>query len=212
MREATTRFPSIARGAGLIAIVTATLANASASDTTGAIPHPQIAYAGTYSYSDELGGFAIVASGGNGTRDDPVVIQQELFSASAVTMVIRAARPIRPFDHSGLYASGFIHMRLEILNNSGVAWQEVELELQERLGESSVFSDGLSFDQRRTDSANVHSSHFRKWDRDFEPYDRLLFEDGSVDPREIVTLGFFVTDFTPRWVFYLRIDPRIPFS
>ena len=79
-------------------------------------------------------------------------------SATPVTMVIRTIRPIRPFDFSGLYANGFMHMRIEVLNNSKLPWVEFEFELQEQFGKPSVFGDGLSFDQRRTESRNIYSA------------------------------------------------------
>lgn len=183
-----------------------------AQEKTGSISGPKIAYAGAYSFSDELGGFRIVSAAGSGTRDDPITITQELISASPVTMVIRAVAPIRPFDHSGLFASGFIHMQVVVLNNSGLPWVEFEFELQERLMQPSVFGDGLSFDQRKADSPNIYSDSFRSYDRDFEPYDRLLYQDGKVDHLATASFGFFVTDFTPRWTFYLLENPRIPSS
>jgi len=168
--------------------------------------------AGAYSFSDELGGFKIVAIGGDGTREHPFVIQQEMETASPVTLVIRAMRPIKPFDSSGKYPNGFTHFRMEVLNNSGIAWLEVEFELQEILNKPSVFGDGLSFDQRRGDSDNVTSDSFGRWSRDFEPYDKLLFTEGKVDPLRTASFSFLVTDFTPRRTFYIVMDPRIPFS
>ena len=168
--------------------------------------------AGPYSFSDELGGFRIVGASGKGTKDDPIVIQEEMNSASPVTMVIRTVRPIRPFDYSGLYANGFLHIRIEVLNNSKLPWIEFEFELQEQLGKASVFGDGLSFDQRRTESANIWSESFREYSRAFEPYDRLLFREGTIDHLSNASFNFMITDFTPRWEFYLVQDPRIPSS
>ena len=168
--------------------------------------------AGAYSFSDELGGFRIAGVSGKGTRDDPIVIQEEINSATPVTMVIRTVRSIRPFDYSGLYANGFLHVRLEVLNNSELPWIEFEFELQERLGKASVFGDGLSFDQRRTDSGNISSGSFLEYSRAFEPYDRLLFREGTVDYLDAASFNFMITDFTPRWEFYLVQDPRIPSS
>ena len=133
-------------------------------------------------------------------------------SASPVTIVIRTIKPIRPFDQSGLYASGFLHVRIEALNNSKLPWVEFEFELQEHLHQASVFGDGLSFDQRRTESENISSPNFREYSRDFEPYDRLLFRSGKVDHLETATFRFMITDFTPRWEFFLSQDPRIPSS
>ncbi|HEY6631894.1 MAG TPA: hypothetical protein VIZ90_10610 [Rhizobiaceae bacterium] len=168
--------------------------------------------AGAYSFSDELGGFRIVSASGNGTKDDPIVIQEEMNSASPVTMVIRTVRPIRPFDFSGLYANGFLHVRIEVLNNSVLPWVEFEFELQEHLGKASVFGDGLSFDQRRSESGNIWSESFRTYSRAFEPYDRLLFRQGTIDHLRTASFNFMITDFTPRWEFFLVQDPRIPSS
>jgi hypothetical protein len=168
--------------------------------------------AGAYSFSDELGGFRITGISGTGAKDDPLVIQEELHSATPVIMVIRTARPIRPFDYSGYYANGFLHVRIEVLNNSKLPWIEFEFELQEQLGRASVFGDGLSFDQRRTESGNIWSESFAEYSRDFEPYDRLLFRQGKIDHLDTASFNFFVTDFTPRWEFYLVQDPRIPSS
>jgi hypothetical protein len=168
--------------------------------------------AGAYSFSDELGGFRITGVSGLGTREEPVVISQEFASASPVTLVIRAVGPVRPFGKAGMSPNGFLNLRLQTLNNSGLAWIEFEFELQEILEEPSVFGDGLSFDQRKTTSDNISSDSFRHFSRDFEPYDRLLFGQGKVDPGAVATFGFLVTDFTPRATFYLVEDPRIPFS
>lgn len=165
---------------------------------------------GAYSFSDELGGFQITSVSGRGTRDDPIVISEELNSATPVTLTIRTTRSIRPFDSSGEYANGIMHMRIQTLNNSGQAWIEFEFELQEILDQPSVFGDGLSFDQRSKKPDNIVSSNFAEFDRDFEPYDRLLFKNGKVDPLDTVEFGFLVTDYTPRWTFYLVQDPRIP--
>jgi len=168
--------------------------------------------AGAYSFSDELGGFRIEGVTGTGTRDDPIVIQEEMNSATPVTMVIRTVRPIRPFDYSGLYANGFLHVRIEVLNNSNLPWIEFEFELQEQLGKASLFGDGLSFDQRRSNSGNISSESFREYSRAFEPYDRLLFRKGKVDHLDSASFRFMITDFTPRWEFFLVQDPRIPSS
>ena len=170
-------------------------------------------HAGPYSYSDELGGFAIVGISGSGrTADDPVVLVQEFHSASPVTLVIRAERPTRPRNFVGDFADGFIHMRIVTLNNSGLPWVGFEFELQERLGEPSTFGDGLSFDQRNTESDSIFCDRFSEYSRDFEPYDRLLFRNGHTDPLQTVTFGFLITDFTPRWEFFLVQDPLVPFS
>jgi len=172
----------------------------------------QVWAAGAYSFSDEEGGFRITGASGSGTRDDPLVITEELQSATPVTLTIRTTKPIRPFDPSGDFANGIMYMRIEALNNSGQPWVEFEFELQETLGQPSVFGDGLSFDQRNKNPDNIRSTGYAQFDRNFEPYDRLLFKDGKVDPLKTVKFEFLMTDYTPRWTFYLVQDPRIPSS
>lgn len=193
----------------------ALLAFASLSVAAAAQPVDDLGrwHAGPYSFSDEMGGFAIVGISGSGrTADDPVVLVQEFHSASPVTLVIRAVRPIRPYSFAGDFANGFIHMRIIALNNSGLPWLEFEFKLQEIHGQPSTFGDGLSFDQRRRGSVNISSDRYAGYSRDFEPYDRLLFHSGHTDPLETATFAFLISDFTPRWEFFLVQDPAVPFS
>ena len=193
---------------GAVALLLATSGAGADSKTDG----PRILEAGAYSFSDELGGFHLTSARGAGTRDDPVVITQELNSSSPVTLVIRAIRPIRPFSNSEKVVNGFLYLRSEILNNSGQAWIEFEFELQEVLQKPSVFGDGLSFDQRQSNTPSIKSDSFAEFSRDFEPYDRLLFQNGRLDPLKTGSFSFLVTDFTPRPKFFLVLDPRIPSS
>ena len=103
-------------------------------------------------------------------------------------------------------------MRIRTLNASQLPWLEFEFELQEILRKPSVYGDGLSFDQRRTDSSVIVSDRFKQYDDRFEPYDRLIYFDGYVDPLDIAEFSFMITDFTPQPEFYLLQDPRIPAS
>jgi hypothetical protein len=169
-------------------------------------------HAGAYSYSDERGGFRILSVRGTGTRDDPVEIAQEFEKASEALLVIRAEKPIRLHSSDPEFANGMIHMRLLIFNNSGLPWIAFEFELQEQPGEPSTFGDGLSFDQRRIDSGTTTSTAFRKYNRNFEPYDRVLFTDGVIDPLKSGVFEMFITDFTPKRTFYLKQDPQAPYS
>ena len=165
---------------------------------------------GAYSFSDELGGFRITGASGIGTKEDPLVIKEELNSATPVTLTIRATKPIEPFGKAGEVANGVMYMRIDVLNNSALPWVEFQFELQEILDQPSVFGDGLSFDQRNKTPDNIWSSNFADFDRRFEPYDRLLFRNGKIDPLKTATFDFLITDYTPRWTFYIVQDPRIP--
>lgn len=168
--------------------------------------------AGAYAFSDELGGFTILSASGRGTKADPIVLVQQFHSASPVTLTIRAVGPIQPFAHEEGTANGFIRLVVVTVNGSVLAWTQFEFELQEKLGRPSIYGDGLSFDQRRRDGDSIASDAFGRFDRAFEPYDRLRFEDGFVDPGRQARFEFLISDFTPIAEFYLVQDPRIPAS
>ena len=169
--------------------------------------------AGAYSYSDERGGFRIVAISGVGTEADPVEIVQQFDSASPATMVIRAEGPIGFLGSpSADIATGMIHIRLVTVNNSGLPWIEFELELRERVEEPSTYGDGLSFDQRDAQAKWLVSDSFSRYERDFEPSDVVVFTDGAVDAGKTGVLNIYITDFTRRWRFFVRQDPRGPLS
>lgn len=129
-----------------------------------------------------------------------------------ITLVIRATKPLNAFAHPETHATGNLHFHFDIENASGLPWIGAEFELQEVLGEPSVYGDGLSFDQRQTGRYAVVSDRFSGNRQNFEPYDRILFEDGFADPGDTVAFRFLTTDLTPVPVFYLRFDPRIPAS
>lgn len=178
----------------------------------GAADEQTIWRAGAYTFSDELGGFRIVSATGTGTKNDPVVLTQEFYSASPVTLVIRIPGPIRPYASDPAVATGFLQLAVIAQNASQLAWTEFEFELQEKRGIASVYGDGLSFDQRRQESDNIRSTGFEAFQRGFEPYDRLLFTRGFVDPGAEARFEFLISDFTPKRTFYLVQDPRIPSS
>ncbi len=163
-------------------------------------------YAGDYSFSDELGGFRILSVKGSGTKADPIEINEELDSATPVTLVIRAAKPLQ---HHG-FPEGAFHLRVVALNDSGLAWIEFEFELQEIRGKPSDFYDGLSFDQTNRNPDLISSDRFRRFENHFESFDRLRFNSGHVDPLDRTAFGFFITDVTPVPEFYLVQDRAYP--
>jgi hypothetical protein len=190
----------------LSALFTATAVQGQVFDTPAQAPPPP------YAFSDELGGFSLITVDGIGTRDDPVRIGQIFRTASPVTLVIRATRPINPFGRPEDYSTGTIHMVLDITNETGIPWIGFELELQERFEQPSVYGDGLSFDQRQLAHDGATSNAFANAHYDFEPYDRLLFEEGALNPNNRAEFRFLITDMTPIRTFYVRLDPRIPAS
>ena len=170
--------------------------------------------AGKFSFSDELGGFKITGVSGSGTREDPAVVRQIFDTAYSGTMVIRRLGSIeRQSKDAGLGSThGTVHLRIETINNSNLAWVGFGFELQEQLNVVSTYGDGLSFDQISRRRSEVFSDRFSDFEDQFEPGDRLVFTNGFVNNQTSVATGFVITDFTPTREFYLLQDPQIPAS
>src|ERR1044071_6488653 len=96
--------------------------------------------AGGYSFSDELGGFRLLSATGRGTEDDPVILVEELYAVAPATIVIRNHDLV-----SGRPLQAQLVLIKRVHNRSNRVWAGFEMELQELLGQPSVYSDGLSF-------------------------------------------------------------------
>jgi hypothetical protein len=96
-----------------------------------------------------------------------------------------------------------------VTNRSARVWAGFEIELQEILKRPSVYSDGLSFSQYGAQPADVDSDSFAKNEREFEPYDRIRFIDGHVDPDATAHFKVTITDPTPISPFYVVQDPKL---
>ncbi|WP_051630206.1 hypothetical protein [Afifella pfennigii] len=162
-----------------------------------------------YSFSDELGGFRLIAVAGAGSRADPFVIREALFGIGPVTLTIR--RPGMP-PGSQIGRWNAVHIRKVVENRSGRVWAGFDMELQERRDVPSIYGDGLSFDQGRLLPVEIGSDVFARHDRRFEPYDRLRFSEGYVDPAGQARFSLHITDPTPTAVFYLVQQPQILFA
>ena len=162
--------------------------------------------AGNYSFSDELGGFRIVSASGLGTPDDPIVLVEEIAEAAPVTLVIRRrGRTSKPAYEP--YAS--LTLVKVVVNRSVRVWAGFEVELQEILRKPSVYGDGLSFKQFGSRPPDASSDAFRDNNRLFEPYDRIRFENGFLDPEATGRFKLTITDPTPVSEFYLVQDPQL---
>jgi hypothetical protein len=161
-------------------------------------------FAGHYSFSDELGGFRLLEASGTGTPDDPIIVVEELTSVDPVTLVIRRHN-IASLDPR----RSQLNLTKKVVNRSERIWAGFEVELQEILEKPSNYEDGLSFKQFAAKPADVGSDSFTLNDRRFEPYDRITFQGGSVDPGATVHFRLTITDPTPVAEFYLLQDPNL---
>jgi hypothetical protein len=164
--------------------------------------------AGGFSFSDELGGFRILSVAGRGTPEDPIVIVEEIDEVAPVTLVVRRLAPIErgPMRLDSLAPLSLVKV---VANRSERVWAGFEIELQEVLRRPSVYSDGLSFNQYATQAPDVSSDVFLENDRMFEPYDRVRFQTGHVDPDGNVRFLLTITDPTPTAAFYIVQDPKL---
>ena len=166
--------------------------------------------AGGLTFSDELGGFRLISVSGRGSIEDPIVIVEELTSVEPVVLVIRGSQD-RGREGAVIPGRPILYLAVIkiVLNRSRRVWGGFDLELQQELGSPSPYGDGLSFDQMGGFGARLHSDRFATNRQIYEPYDRVRFELGSVDPGAQARFRFFITDPTPVPEFYLLQEPRL---
>jgi len=166
--------------------------------------------AGGFTFSDELGGFEILSASGSGTAADPIVVVQRIHDVGSSILVIR--RQPQAGDDGRVLTGSFVQFSLVtvVINGTARNWAGFDLELQEELGQPSVYVDGLSFDQLKTFDDRVFTSdRFDVFTDLTEPYDRIRFERGHVAPKETVRFQVYITDVTPRAEFYLVQEPKL---
>jgi hypothetical protein len=97
----------------------------------------------------------------------------------------------------------------QVVNRSHRVWAGYEIELQEVLKQPGTYGDGLSFNQFGASAPDVSSDSFASNNRLFEPYDRIRFQNGHVNPGAAAQFRITVTDPTPVPQFYIVQDPKL---
>lgn len=167
--------------------------------------------AGGLQFSDELGGFRLISVTGSGSLSDPIVVVEEIFQVGPIVLIIRGEQMVILGDAPPRKAA-FVNLAVikVVINATRRVWTAFDLELQEELRKPSPYEDGLSFDQLGSFSEESFASDsFSLAHRMPEPYDRVQFYDGSVDPGEAVRFNLFITDPTPALEFYLLQEPHL---
>jgi hypothetical protein len=167
--------------------------------------------AGGLRFSDELGGFRLISVTGSGSASDPIIVVEEITRVGPAVLTIRGQQMIAMKDAPARKAA-FVNLAVikVVINGTHRAWTGFDLELQEELKKPSPYEDGLSFDQLGSFSDEPFASDsFSLTRRMPEPYDRVQFYDGSVDPGAAVRFNLFITDPTPASVFYLLQEPLL---
>lgn len=163
--------------------------------------------AGGLTFSDELGGFRLISASGSGKASDPIVLVEEITGMGPAVLTIRRSGGDHPQAPSfGVLVRSLVKV---VINRSAWGWTGFDLELRSDVGEASVYSDGLSFDQVRVVEEPLHSDAFAAAHTQDEPHDRLRFDQGRVKPEQAVRLAFNLVDINARPVFFLAQQPII---
>ena len=160
-------------------------------------------------FSDELGGFTIVAASGSGSLEDPFLVVESITGPGAAVLVIRGLS-LEFGNHVRTYHPTGFALRKIVTNRTPFTWNLVDFELQQRLGLSSDTLDGLSFGQGANSGRPFRSNRFMRVAEIHEPVDYVSFHDGDLKPGETATFDVIVTDTTPVALFYLVQRPNRP--
>ena len=164
--------------------------------------------AGGLVFSDELGGFRLLGVSGSGSRDDPIVVVEEITGEAPAILLIRSLNGNPPERHLWAMPQFFsVYCEKIVINGTGRHWQAFEMELREIRDTPSNYRDGLSFGQMLGERRPLNSDRFEGWRQVDEPLDRILFFGGQVMRGEQARFSFIITDPTPVEHFFLLQEP-----
>ena len=160
-------------------------------------------------FSDERGGFRLLAASGSGSRADPFVLVEEIFGPGPAVLVIRGLDRLAG-GNRGETRPIAIRLRKQVRNLTADVWGHFDLELRQHPAEPSDYFDGLSFDQAATSTDPFASDRFRIIEPIMEPSDFLRFSGGEVRPGATASFDLVITDTSPGPLFYLIQLPKTP--
>lgn len=166
---------------------------------------------GGITFSDEGGGFTIIAVSGSGSSDDPFIVVEEITGPTAAVLIIDGLSSAFGNRVGTLHPTGMA-LRKVIHNRTPFVWTFVDFELQQILGVSSDYLDGLSFGQGSTSGHPFTSTRFGEANELNEPIDSVTFHGGNLRPGESAVFNFVITDTTPIDRFYLVQRPSRPIA
>jgi hypothetical protein len=166
---------------------------------------------GGINFSDEPGGVRLLGATGAGTRDDPIVLVQEITGAGPSILLVRNRRTD---DFNISPALGFLRLAVVavVVNGGPWAWSGFDLELRRTPDQPSVYTDGLSFDQPQSFARAAKADRFAQSLQDDEPFDRIRFDGGTVEAEASLRLDFDIVDVNGGAAFYLVQRPVVLFA
>lgn len=160
-------------------------------------------------FSDAYGGFRIASVSGSGSLDDPFVVVEEITGPTSAVLIIEGIGPDFGNRVGTLHHTGFA-LRKIVHNNTPFIWTFMEFELQQILGISSDYLDGLSFGQGSTTGKPFTSNRFDEFMERDEPIDSIIFDGGYLRPGQSAVFNIIITDTTPIPMFFLIQQPNRP--
>jgi hypothetical protein len=163
------------------------------------------------SFSDAPGGARLLGANGTGAREDPIVLIEEITDAGPAVLLVRNHRT---GDQAVSPARGVLRLAVvKVITNRGPwAWSGFDLELRRTADQPSGYTDGLSFDQPRSFARAARADRFALSQQDDEPFDRIRFDGGRVDPAQDLRLDFDIVDANGTATFYLVQRPVVLFA
>lgn len=143
-------------------------------------------------FSDELGGFRLLAAWGSGSLEDPLTVVEEITSTDGAVLLIRGVGPHTGNPIPTFHPAGFA-LRKIVTNATHQTWTFYDIEMQKVLGTPSDIYDGMSFGQDAQAGRPFTSNKFAQSVSQDEPRDFITYFNGVVEPGETVSLTFIVT-------------------
>jgi hypothetical protein len=156
-----------------------------------------------------LGEARLLAVDGRGTRDDPIVLVEEITGPGPATIVIRNDRNGAGQTSPGSGGHLMVSMVVIVANRGPWRWSGFDLELRTGQDQPSVYTDGLSFDQPQAVRGAATADRFAHAVQNDEPFDQIRFDGGRVDPAERLRLEFAIVDINGRRAFHLVQYPIV---
>ena len=166
---------------------------------------------GGLTFAEVTGDFTLVSAMGLGTEANPIILTETLTGSTGLDFNMSISGLSANFGNRA-NLSGFISsfwLQKVVTNNTGVAWNFFDHELQEVLGTPSSEGDGLSFGQGVASIRPFTSSAFSTVVEIVQPRDFINFSNGTVAPGGSVTFTYVISDNSPTSPIFLRERPNL---
>lgn len=157
------------------------------------------------------GNTRLLGVSGTGTLQDPFVLLEEITDRGDAIVAVTIHQPDFGSRLQSVQLVGFA-LTKRVVNRTDETWRSFGLELEQILGQSSDYYDGLSFAQPIDANRPFRSDRFANADDILEPRDVVLFSAGSVAPGETAIFHVAITHTAAAPNFYLVQRVESPYA